>query len=167
MERQPQAGVRQFPVPPPPIIVRPPGPDSPTPSSGGSLLPPLPAWAGLALSVILIIAQQTAIGLGHLPPSAPITVALVVLGIVSATAAALQGLFAQYSAHTQAMARLRLPAVQALPAMLSTTTSSPGMNITFYGYGEPPAGSAAKKPPRPPSGPSANAVTVNEAGSTS
>lgn len=73
--------------------------------NAGALQPVKPAaafipahWIPLALAIALVVAQQVAIALRTLPPSAPITVALLVLTTLTATIPLVQQLLVQYQA---------------------------------------------------------------------
>ncbi len=95
--REPRPGVR-IPPPPPPqdIPIYPPAPTASTTA--------LPTWVPLAVAITALVVQQALVALHGLPQSAPIAVAIVILGSVGAVLAALPAILGQYTEHREIMA---------------------------------------------------------------
>jgi hypothetical protein len=71
-----------------------------------SRLASLPSWVPLAVAIATLIVQQVLLGLRLLPPSEPITIAIVILGVVGSILMALPGLLDQYAAHKERLAAI-------------------------------------------------------------
>ena len=77
-------------------VAPPPIPQPPEPQRAAFVPAP---WVLLTLAIVAVIAQQSLVALNKLPPSAPVTVAIVVFGILVTAIPLIQAILTQQNQH--------------------------------------------------------------------